>query len=94
MSDYRQLNGEKYVTDYVPQVGEKWFGDSGDCEVSISSHNLTGNAESQEKMWENVRANLPAGATMHLHTNRDGSKTIIVKTPRMTPLERERANTR
>lgn len=94
MSDYKQRNGENYGTDYVPQLGEKWFGDSGDCDVLISSHSLTGNAESQERMWENVRANLPAGATMHLHTNVDGSKTIIVKTPRMTPLEREVANRR
>ena len=94
MSDYRQQNGKNYGTDYVPQLGEKWLGDPGDYEVSIYSHDLTGNAESQERMWENVRANLPAGATMHLHTNGDGSKTIIVKTPRMTPLERERTNVR
>ena len=82
MSDYRQMNGEKYGTDYVPGPGEHFMGDSGEGSYIISTHNVNGRSEEAIRAKERaVSEYLPVGAVLERHQNADGSITLIEKIP-------------
>ena len=82
MSDYRQINGQKYGTDYVPGPGEHYMGDSGNGGTIISTYNVMGTSEEDIRRKEVAVAEyLPEGATLERHQNADGSITLIEKIP-------------